>query len=480
MADVVVNSVYSPHLLINNEGVNGASTCQKCGNYEVLLNKTLEELHSIQTINRLLQKELQACTAVTGTWGFNPDSSEDISDLAAGKKWTLVTKGKHMVTSSKQNKSETPVTDLLTRNRYSSLAAIPTDAENTMPVLSNLKKPSGKIMVHTKKVSYKCPKCPKRTKKHKITIVGDSHSRCLAGNLKHNLSNDFDIDGLVKPGADINTLTSSFTENTKHLTFRDILVFWGGANDVSKNNSGVGLKSIEVHNNTNIVLMSVPYRHDLPDWSCVNNEVATFNNKLIKHMKPYKHVTVARFDLDRNFFTRHGMHMNNLGKERIALEVANTVANIVGKPGKVISLQWKSMQGNSMSEGSTVDNTSLLDGPKIASSISTNATVDEEKRMRPVAGDSALTCPDQKILDELVKYTHGAKQISGLDDSGEQGKRSDAKDTKHNMPTMDPTHSLRDEVGKEEVINIRPHVNTVRKSNRAKNPLSAKQNDFLW
>jgi hypothetical protein len=41
--------------------------------------------------------------------------------------------------------------------------------------------------------------------------------------------------------------------------------------------------------------------------------------------------------------------MNNLGKERIALEMANTAANILLKQEKVISLQWKIVQENSMS-----------------------------------------------------------------------------------------------------------------------------------
>jgi len=40
-------------------------------------------------------------------------------------------------------------------------------------------------------------------------------------------------------------------------------------------------------------------------------------------MKPYKHVIVAKVDLDRKFFTRQGLHMNSLGKEKIALKVVN-------------------------------------------------------------------------------------------------------------------------------------------------------------
>jgi len=53
-----------------------------------------------------------------------------------------------------------------------------------------------------------------------------------------------------------------------------------------RNNSKAGLRYIAhfVNNksHTNIVLMGVPHRFDLPDTSCVNKEVEFFNNKLTK------------------------------------------------------------------------------------------------------------------------------------------------------------------------------------------------------
>ena len=58
-------------------------------------------------------------------------------------------------------------------------------------------------------------------------------------------------------------------------------------------------------------------------------------------MKSYKHVKVLKTGFDTNLFTRQGMHMNNLGKERIALEMANEATKILLKQAKVISLQWK-------------------------------------------------------------------------------------------------------------------------------------------
>jgi hypothetical protein len=64
--------------------------------------------------------------------------------------------------------------------------------------------------------------------------------------------------------------------------------------------------------------------------------------------------------------------------------------------------------------------------------------------------------------------------------TSEQCKRSDDEDAKYIVPKMYLTYSLRDEEDKEEVINVIPSTGTIRKSNRTKNPPSAKLDDFLW
>lgn len=136
--------------------------------------------------------------------------------------------------------------------------------------------------------------------------------------MKENLDKTYNVMGIVKPGADIITLINSVKDTTSVVSKNDIIVFCGGANDIAKNNSKEGLRHISnfVNNNThtNIVMQGIPYRHDLVGWSCINKEVTVFNRKLFKIMKGHEHVTVTNYDLDRQLFTKHGMHLNKTGK----------------------------------------------------------------------------------------------------------------------------------------------------------------------
>jgi peroxiredoxin len=99
--------------------------------------------------------------------------------------------------------------------------------------------------------------------------------------------------------------------NMDKLTATGEKVLWGGTNDVSNNNSHDALKHlitfVQFESHTNIIIMCVPH---VVDWSWVNTEVKTFNRKLEKLMKTFKHVLTIKTDLNREHFTRHGPHMN--------------------------------------------------------------------------------------------------------------------------------------------------------------------------
>ena len=66
--------------------------------------------------------------------------------------------------------------------------------------------------------------------------------------------------------------------------------------NIEVDNTDAGCNHEDSH--TNIILMSVPHRHNLFEWSCVNSEAKAFNIKLVKLTKPYKHVNVVKVDLD--------------------------------------------------------------------------------------------------------------------------------------------------------------------------------------
>jgi hypothetical protein len=64
----------------------------------------------------------------------------------------------------------------------------------------------------------------------------------------------------------------------------------------------------------NIIILDIPHRNDLIETSCVNKEIQVFNRKLRKVTKLYKHVKILEDSNNREFFTRHSMHLNKEGK----------------------------------------------------------------------------------------------------------------------------------------------------------------------
>jgi hypothetical protein len=51
--------------------------------------------------------------------------------------------------------------------------------------------------------------------------------------------------------------------------------------------------------------------------SCVNEEIKVFNRKMHKIMKLQNNVRILDIELDRSCFTRHGLHLNRTGKNRM-------------------------------------------------------------------------------------------------------------------------------------------------------------------
>ena len=57
----------------------------------------------------------------------------------------------------------------------------------------------------------------------------------------HNLDHNVEVQGIVKPGANIEAIVNTSTKNIEKLTKKDIVVVWGGTRDIGKNESVKGL-----------------------------------------------------------------------------------------------------------------------------------------------------------------------------------------------------------------------------------------------
>jgi hypothetical protein len=89
-----------------------------------------------------------------------------------------------------------------------------------------------------------CTKSSSQKAKRELVIIGDSHARGRAVRVKNLISEKSVVCGFVKPGSAVNILIRSAKNEIMNLTNREIIVFWGGVNDVSKNNSEIGLRHI--------------------------------------------------------------------------------------------------------------------------------------------------------------------------------------------------------------------------------------------
>jgi hypothetical protein len=191
-------------------------------------------------------------------------------------------------------------------------------------------------------------KCVATKKGHKVVVIGDSHARGCAAELIEHVGKSCEVVGFVKPRTGLEVITETATKEISKLTKKDVVVVWGGTYDIAKNAAKKGLdhmvKFVKQNSHTNIVIMRAPHRHDLSDLSCVNNEVKGFNRKLQKMMKIYDNTEILDVDINREYYTRHGLHMNISGREKMAKKISEAVSKIVTKKKeKPITLTWEDM-----------------------------------------------------------------------------------------------------------------------------------------
>jgi hypothetical protein len=131
---------------------------------------------------------------------------ENVSEQTSVEpKWADVVTGRHKRAASdrRENIYRIPVIN----NRYE----LPCSSEVCETQVFNSAENHEVRKHHKKQTSSK-------KKKHKILIIWDSHGRECASKLMYNLDSDFDVQEIIKPGADLMAITNTVKEEVRLLT----------------------------------------------------------------------------------------------------------------------------------------------------------------------------------------------------------------------------------------------------------------------
>lgn len=335
MADGMAVESASATTFIVKEEEKSEITCIRCAELELELVRTEIELRSALKIVEMLREEL--LKDVASTEDSKPSAEQNFEIVLNKSTW------KRTTTEKRENKKVRKVQQNqfvpITGNKYATLSNLNSSADKEdqpIPTVVN-----GIISRNRNNNNRKIDKKHRlKAKKHRVLLLGDSQMRGCADVLKKKLNSEFEIEGIVKPGAKAKDVLG--TNIDKGMSTSDVIVICAATNDISKNEAKEGLRSIinfVKHNRrTNIIVMEILHRHDLVEWSCVNKEIEQFNRQLTKRLRLEDQVSISRLKLGRQHFTRHGMHINYKGKEVICQQIAELIQQKMDTENKALQL----------------------------------------------------------------------------------------------------------------------------------------------
>lgn len=196
------------------------------------------------------------------------------------------------------------------------------------------------------------------SKLKRILLIGDSHMRGCASELGKYLGPNYKVSGTFMPGSRLQNITKLARKEIAGFSKEDMVIIWGGSNDVNRNKSMKGLMNlnefVDLRKNTNIMIVQIPHRHDLLATSCINKEVQNFNKKLQKIMKCKDNVRILKYKPTREEFTQHGLHLNATGKDKVAKLISQNISPLSeNRKEQPIILKWIT----TLQDANTVNNT---------------------------------------------------------------------------------------------------------------------------
>ncbi|KAG8329573.1 hypothetical protein J6590_083484 [Homalodisca vitripennis] len=153
-----------------------------------------------------------------------------------------------------------------------------------------------------------------------VVIEGDSHVRHTAGMTSQLLSRRVSVTGVCKPGARLLQISSSQPQPVTKGTRCSVLI--AGTNDLAageqRNIYDLEKRITSVASHNRLIVATLPHRHDLPTTHDINQHTALVN-AYIEELAARHHISVLDMNiLQRNHFTRQGMHLHTRGKWQLA------------------------------------------------------------------------------------------------------------------------------------------------------------------
>ena len=348
------------------------------------------ELKSAEAIISLLREDVKCISSETSMelqyTNAQPVNSEcetnncNQTSNQKSEKWSSVVSRNSKIKVSCDSKSLNQRQHLISTNRFELLMSL-TDNQEEMVHERNCNRPQSKIQTKettstqhltgwriptildgriVSRRNYKNPikkataqSCAPNQKStevaHKVDLIGDSHLKGLAVKANQYLNMQFKVCSLIKPVASIHQLVSSHSVDFKCLSKNDAIVINGGTNDLDKckvNINGILISMVEFiqeYSNTNIVVINIPHRYDLMNLDKTNRYIQAYNSKLKTMLKAFKHVSLVEMNTIRDYYTRHGLHLNSQGKEWLAKQIVKQIELLIKKASKVnpaIPLKW--------------------------------------------------------------------------------------------------------------------------------------------
>jgi len=223
------------------------------------LNNVKLELSSLREIIRVLQEEIQEISRSSQPTENNGNEiyeGEESPTLSTHQEWTTLPSNRRRKPPRTNSNLRQP--PLMTSNKFATLANLKNESQFPECVPhGNYHKRRRPPLLNVSKINQT---------NQQIVIVGDSHVRKSAAELKYCLDPTFAISSFVKPGAGMKDIIDSVREDIKKFKHNDVTVIWGGSNDIGKNNSKGALKHLcdFVKNNQKVktIVMTASPRYD--------------------------------------------------------------------------------------------------------------------------------------------------------------------------------------------------------------------------